>query len=491
MRKTSQQGGKKAYFAALGFAQFCALLRYAILARILGPEQLGLVAIIVLAAQLFDSITEAGSDRFLIQDRDGDSITALRLIHLVAAVRGMAIAIALFILARPIAHFSGAPEVAPALQLLGLVPLIAGFTNFDFRAAQRDHDFRAEGWTLSVSEGASLLATVAAAYWVRDFTAILYGLTARSAALAIVSHLTATRHYGWGYSRDHARRLLKFGAPLMLNGLMLFAATQSDRIIISRSLGLAELGRYTALVLLIYYPVGMIMRFIAGIYLPKCAAALGEPGGLKRVAHRLASVTFLISCTLAVGFTLVTPFLLPHIYRPDFAQPVLTVGLVGLQQVMRLIKVAPTTVALSLGATNIVLVNNMARMLAVPAALAGLAVIGGLNGIVSGLIVGEAIAMIVATTLTNRAAGWGTWSGMGRYALFAGLAVALLGAAFAFDTGMVRTASVAIVATIVLIAVIGIKEAATVSEMAKQMMHPDLATTRDETIATKGSENVL
>src|SRR3546814_5335760 len=76
--------GTKALLVASGVAQICALARYTILARLLGPEQLGLAAILILTAQFFDSVTDSGSDRFLVQDSAGSAPALLRLTHLVS-----------------------------------------------------------------------------------------------------------------------------------------------------------------------------------------------------------------------------------------------------------------------------------------------------------------------------------------------------------------------------------------------------------------------
>ena len=106
--------GTKAFLAASGVAQICALARYTVLARLLGPEQLGLAAILILTAQFFESVTDSGSDRFLVQDRGGDDPALLRLTHLVSLGRGLVIAGPLILLAGPLASLSGAPTSSSA-----------------------------------------------------------------------------------------------------------------------------------------------------------------------------------------------------------------------------------------------------------------------------------------------------------------------------------------------------------------------------------------
>ena len=55
--------GARAYFAANILSQLFALLRYVVLARLLGPYELGLAATLVLTAAFFEVVSDTGSDR--------------------------------------------------------------------------------------------------------------------------------------------------------------------------------------------------------------------------------------------------------------------------------------------------------------------------------------------------------------------------------------------------------------------------------------------
>jgi O-antigen/teichoic acid export membrane protein len=255
--------GSKAFLFASLTAQACALLRYILLARLLGPEQLGLAVALILTAQFFESVTDSGGDRFLVQDAQGDDPAVQRLVHLVWLGRGLFIGAALAALSVPLSRFYGAPELRIGFLILALSPLIAGLAHLDYRRSQRRSDFRGESRTLLTSELVSLAVTAIAAWYLRDFTAILYGLVARSAVIAIVSHLTAERPYRSGLAPGHAGRLAAFATPLMLNGLLLFLGSQGDRLLIGKQVGLTELGYYSAALLLILNAV-TIVRHIGG-----------------------------------------------------------------------------------------------------------------------------------------------------------------------------------------------------------------------------------
>jgi O-antigen/teichoic acid export membrane protein len=410
--------GTKAFLAASGVAQICALARYTVLARLLGPEQLGLAAILILTAQFFESVTDSGSDRFLVQDRGGNDPALLRLTHLVSLARGLLIAGALVVLAGPLASLSGAPQLAPEIAILAVAPLIMGLVHWDYRRQQRESDFRGEGRIVAGAEVASLIVTTIAAWLLRDFTAILYGLITRALVTVVISHGVAQRRYGVGYAREYAPRLARFGWPLMINGLLIFMGGQGDRILISNQLGVAELGHYSAVILLIFYPSGVLMRFMTTTFLPRIAARQAGDAAWERACAALASQTMLMGLAMAFGFVMVAPVAVPILYGPQFGVGWLTIALIAILQSARFIRMWPVTLAMGLGKSHVVMVNNAVRMLAFPLAIAGLALWDGIVGILGGFILAELLAFLVGLVMTNRLFQHGVLEGGGRFIQF-------------------------------------------------------------------------
>src|SRR3546814_19663285 len=113
----------------------------------------------MMTAQFFDSVTDSGSDRFLVQDRAGSAPALLRLTHLASLGRGLLIAVGLLVLAGPIARLSGAPHLAPEIAVLAIAPLILGLANWDSWRQHRDIAFPAEGRLVLVEAVVSVVAT--------------------------------------------------------------------------------------------------------------------------------------------------------------------------------------------------------------------------------------------------------------------------------------------------------------------------------------------
>jgi O-antigen/teichoic acid export membrane protein len=432
-------------------AQAVALLRYVVMARLLGPEQLGLAATLVITASFFDLISDTGADRFLIQDRDGDTARVQGLVQLVYVGRGFAIAAGLLLFAWPIARFYRAPELVGGLMILALSPLILGFLHLDVRRTQRGSDFRAEAVMTIAAEVSSLAATMIAAWLTRSFTAILYGLITRAVVMVLVSHLFATRPYRLGYAREHARRLAAFAAPLMLSGILLFVGSQGDRVLVANRLGFAELGHYSAVLLLILYPASAILRYMHVIYLPLAAAGRDDEAGRDRVSDLLGGQTQLLALAMSVGFAVVAPPMVTILYGAKFTQSALLIGMIGILQTTRFLINWPNTVALSMGRSRTVLIGNLVRLLAFPSAFLGVALIGGLRGVVAGFIAGELISIAVSLVLLNRNMGKPPIQGFDRFAAFFLASAAIVGWNLAIERRSV-TAEIALLGASLLLA---------------------------------------
>ena len=410
--------GMKLYFVASIVAQVAALVRYVTLARLLGPEQLGLAATLVVTASFFDLISDTGSDRFLIQDRDGDTEAVQKLVQLVWAARGAMIAVAMAVFSIPLAHFYNAPGLAIGFAILALSPLIAGFTHLDIRRAQRLSDFSGESICSLASEVASLIATTAAAWLTHDFTAILYGLITRAVVSVAVSHLIGRRRYAMAWNAEHGARLARFSAPLMASGLMLFVGSQGDRVLVATQLGVGALGEYSAVILLIFYPSAIILRYMHAIFMPLVSAHQFNPVERDQISERLGGQTMVLGLAMSVGFAVVAPFMVTVLYGHRYSQAPLLVGLIGILQATRFIINWPSTVSLSLGRSSTVMISNLTRLFVFPGAMVGYWLHGGLTGVVVGFIFGETISIAVSLYLLNRDTQRPPFSDVDRFVIF-------------------------------------------------------------------------
>lgn len=388
--------GAKIFLAASLVAQVAALARYVILARMLGPAELGLAATLILTAQFFESLSDTGANRYVVQDARGDTREVMGLVHAVLAGRGVLLAGALALTAGFVADLYKAPILAPGLIALGLTQVLLGFQNLDVRRVQRNGDFRPEAVMTLASEVISAVVIGVAAWIVRDHTAVIYGLTARALIMVIVSHVMAERRYGWAFGKADAAAFTRFASPLFLNGVLLFFGSQGDRILVGASLGAEGLGYYSAIILLVYYPAAALSRFIASLHLPQVARTREIPEKFLREREQLGGRCVLLGVAVILGFAVAGPILAPLLYGQAFAQPLPLFAGLALVQAVRLARTWPTTLALGTGDSFTVLAANVVRMVAIPVALFAYAAWPSVYAIVGAFALGELLALAAA-----------------------------------------------------------------------------------------------
>jgi O-antigen/teichoic acid export membrane protein len=411
--------GARAYFAATVVSQVGALVRYAILSRLLGPSQLGLAATIILTAAFFESVSDSGGDRFLIQSREGDSPRVQGLVQLMLTIRGGGVAALLVLLAWPLAALYGTPPLMAGMMVLAISPLIGGFIHLDMRRMQRHNDFRAESVNVIVCEVVMTTVTTVAAYFLRNYTAILYGIIARSLSTVIISHIMARRPYQLAFSAPHVKTLAAFAWPLMINGSLLFLGGQGDRVFVGSRLGPTELGLYSVVTLLAYYPTMTLGRYMSGVHLPKIAAGRLLPANADDSVDVLEGQTILLAIIMMVGFAFTAPLATIVLFGARFAQSGLVVSLIGALQMCRFVRLWPTTVALAYGRSGVIMTTNLIRLVAFPAAFVMSSLFGGIAAIALGFILGELLAQAVGLAMISQDSRIPVSRGVNRMLVFA------------------------------------------------------------------------
>lgn len=464
------KGGRRFTLYASIATQVFALLRNIIVARLLGPEEFGIAAIIILTIAFLDSFSNAGSQNLLVQAKDEDGRPLLAAAHAVSLWRGAATAVLLLVSAGPIAAVFGIELSPMAFYLVALSSLISGFAHRDVRFVQREGNFRPDSITQVAGNFAALAVAVPVAMLTHSHIAIVAGLLARSVVTVVASHVMATRRYEVSWERAYLKRYWNFGWPLLINAPLLFFSAQADRLFISKELGATALGVYSAVLVLVASPSVAILRWLGTIYMPTLAKFYHKTGSFaqKGPVYDYTVLMLTFALLMFVGFATVGYSAVHILYGAKFSSPASLIALIGLLQVFRFLRSWPSTLSLSAAANAGILVSTIIRLVALPIGLAGLYVIGGLSGLVTGFIIGEAVALLVSLLIINHQSGRALDSGVAPTLVFIGVSALVVGA-----VGLSGQNPLILAAVFAVAATVGIPAMA-------------LAVSRDESVAAFG-----
>ena len=406
--RTRHSGVRSSSVVALGLmielgSQFA---RTMLLARALGAAEFGLVTSINTLVALVEMFSFLGVDRYLVYSQEGDAPHELAIAHGLSWSRGLLGAALILSLAWPTAVALGVRDQTHAFMIVAIAPLLRGAAHLGVVQMQRVGRF----WPSTLTDaGGALLGFAAAAAAVmvaRDHRAILWALTAQAAGILILSHLLARAGpYRLSFDRNRNREALRYGLPLLVNGLALGVAFQLDRIIVGSWLGVTALGAYGLSVTLLFQPVTLLGRLATTTLQPRISAAWhnDRSEAFPRFVSQLAGWAALLSAAGAMGTVCLGAPVLRFLFGPSFSLSDAFFVLMGFVLLVRINRHVVNLLGLAIGRTTDLMISNIVGASALPAMIAAFLVYLGPASASFGALFGDLSAFAVADARLRRA----------------------------------------------------------------------------------------
>ena len=355
--------------AGNGLSAVFSFLRNIVIARLISVEDFGVVVLLSLVVAAVETISNLAIDRLLVQAPDGDDPQLQATAHMLQVARGIIGALLVFFTATMLAALFNVPHAGWAFQVLALAPLIRSLAHLDTVRLQREMVFQPTFWGIAVPAGLSLALAVPFAYWLRDYSVIVWATLLQLLAQTVISHLLASRPYRWAWTRVVATRILSFGWPLLANGLVMFAVFQGDKAIIAVAFTPEVVGWYGAAFMLTLAPAMFVTSVIQSLLLPLLSRYQNTSGDFWRRSDQTEQLCFALGFLIAVVFLILGPELLMVLFGSRYRDGAVIVMLLGLAQGFRVAKAGQFLSSVALARTTDPLVANIARGAALLAAV--------------------------------------------------------------------------------------------------------------------------
>ena len=244
---TEKRGQFLAGASALAIGQFATqvaiFVRNVVVVHTLTQAEYGIAATFGITVAIITSATSFSVEALLIQDRQGSDPKLQRAVQLVVFAQGAVQAMLLFLLAPFLASLFNTPQVEWVFRWLAVIPLLRGLLHQDPTRYLRQMKYKPNVWATLIPEVASLIVVCIAAPIIQDYRLLVLALTTVPITALVVTHLSAERPYGWQSDRESIRRILVFGWPLLLNGLLMLLVSQGDRFLIGSAESLSIFAR--------------------------------------------------------------------------------------------------------------------------------------------------------------------------------------------------------------------------------------------------------
>lgn len=359
---------KKAIMVVSGnaFGSLFLLLRNLIVARLMSPENYGIASTFAISMSVVEMLSYLGLNQLIVIDKDGDNPRFQAAMQGFQVLRGCFSAVVLYLIAEPYARFLGIERVAWTFQVLALIPLINGFQHYDTHRLRRHMNFRPTVLGNSVPALVSVLALWPMALFMADYRIMLGALFFQAITMVAVSHASAERPYRLVMDIGLMKRATRFGWPLLVDGALIFAALNGERLIILRELGVTEFAFFSMAFTLTLTPTIVLGNSAQSILVPRLTAVRDQPQEFQRLSLVTLEVFLAISVLLVLGTSLVGGPL-AYLLLGDKYLPILAVLVpIAVLQAIRVSKNGANIVALAIGHTSTSMICNLVRVASLP-----------------------------------------------------------------------------------------------------------------------------
>lgn len=271
-----------------------------ILARLLTPEEFGAVAVALAVVQFLAMIGGAGLASALILEPNEDEET-IHSVFWANLAFACLMAAALYIWAEPLAGWFGAADAAYLLRLMCLlIPLqLAG--DVAYALVARRMQFSKDALWSMISESIAAIAAVIMALagfgvWALVTQLFVAGVI-RLAGLFFVSRYLPRFRFHIG----SVIRLTRFSLGLMGSEIANFVTFQSPMVVISRFLGLADAGAYSAANRFSSIPNQVVLSGVMGVLFPAFSAMMHDRERRSQALMLSTQVTTLLLAPMMFG----------------------------------------------------------------------------------------------------------------------------------------------------------------------------------------------
>lgn len=302
-----------------------------ILARLLVPEDFGLIAMAMSLVAVLEMFGAFGFDMALITNptaerRHYDTAWTFNVLF------GLVCSLVLLAIALPAANFFRDTQLVPIICVLAAASFAQGFENIGVVAFRKELRFDREFRFLLGRRIAGFAVSIVLALVWRSYWALVAGILAGRVANVLLSYYV--HPYRPRLSLAARGELLHFSKWLLLNNLLVLARERSGDFVIGRLAGAHNLGLYSVAYELSFLPATELVAPINRAVFPAYARLAGDPGRLKEHFLRVLGVIAVLVLPAGAGIALTAHLFVPLLLGTKWLDAVPVIQVLALSGVL-------------------------------------------------------------------------------------------------------------------------------------------------------------
>lgn len=313
-------------------SQFGALIVFLVLARLLTPEDFGVVALANVFLAFVQVFLNQGFPQALIQRKDLEPEHIDTAFWTNIAV-GVVLAIAGVMAAPWVSAAFESPALTPILQWFSLLLIVSSLVDVQEALLERAFAYRYLAMRSLIGLGISGIVGITLAL----LGAGVWSLVAQQLIYETVGMLVLWQASNWRprlrFSSRHFQDLFQFGRNILAFNILGFINSRSDDLLIGYFLGPTALGFYSLAYRILSVLTQVLIETSERVALPTFSRLQRDLPQMRRAFYKVARITSLIAFPFFLGTAVLAPKIVPFIFGEQWlaSVPVLQVlALVGI-----------------------------------------------------------------------------------------------------------------------------------------------------------------
>jgi len=312
-----------------------------VLARLLGPDDFGVVAIAMIVVGMFETLSDTGQGAAIIRHRsptDAHYDTAWTIYVGV----GLALGAAIFAIAPLTNIYFHDERAVVVMQCLSVRAVLSGLENIGVLDFKRDLKFGSVFGYTFYAKLISFAVTIGLAFLLRDYWALVAGMICGQLARTILSY---TMHpYRPRLSLARLSEIYSFSIWVYIRSIGSYLQTQVDAIAIGGATGSTSMGRYTVAKDLASSPTDEIVTPMVTVLFPVMAKYQHDAAQLRELYLRVLGWSWMVGLSTGIGMSLVASDVVPLVLGPKWTSITPLLGWLALEAGIAAISMGAYTV---------------------------------------------------------------------------------------------------------------------------------------------------
>lgn len=283
-----------------------------ILARLLAPEDFGVIGLLVIFTELSKVILDSGFSQALIRKKDADQVDFTSVFYFNIVV-GIIVYVLLYMLSPLISDFYNYPELTAISRVVFLSVFINSFGIVQNAKIIREVNFK-------VLAKRTIIANVIAGLLAVYLAYIGFGVWALVIQMVLASFLHVALLWSFSkwlpsfsFSVKPIKTLFAFSSNLLVSGLLDVIASNIQTLLIGKIYTKADLGFYTQAKQLSGIPSSTITSIVRNVTYPTLSAIQENKEQLKQAYRKVIKISIIAVTPLMLGLMSVGDSLIPLI----------------------------------------------------------------------------------------------------------------------------------------------------------------------------------